>query len=86
MAAEPFAHRGKYLFGEGVLQPRTETRVECGRKDLGGDTFFEGGLNCPTAFPGIFDKAGVAVEFTIARQGNRSEIKQPGGDDASASP
>ena len=86
MAAESFAHRGQDLFGKGVLLTRAETRVERGGKDLGGDPFLERGLDGPAAFPGIFHVAGIGIEFTVARQSDRSEIKQPGGDNASAPP
>ena len=62
VAAEPVAHRGKDLLGEGVLLARAEARIQRGGQHLGRDRLVDGGIDGPAAFAGILDKAGIIVE------------------------
>ena len=86
VAAETLAHGGENLLGEAVLDAGTETGKEGGGKNLGGDSFLEGGGDSPAAFAGVLDEAGVSRQFRVGGEGLSGEIEQPGGDDAATAP
>ena len=62
VAAELLAHGGEHLFGKGVILAGTEADVKRGGQNVGGNGFFDGGLNGPAAFAGILHETGVAFE------------------------
>jgi hypothetical protein len=84
--AELLAHGRQKLFGEGVILPRPESRVERGRQHVGRHGFFDGRQQRPAAFARVLNEAGVGLEARVFGQRDGRQIQQPRRDDAAATP
>src|SRR6188768_1764590 len=86
VAAELTPHRGKKPVGEIVVIARAETREQRRREHGHGHARVDGGVDRPTALPGIRDFADEGIEAWVARERGAREIEQPRTHDAAMAP
>src|SRR6266850_8111691 len=86
VAAELEAHSRQDLGSKVAFASRQESLVERFGEHGSGRARFDPGENGPAAFTRIGNAAGETLESRLLEQGNGSEIKQPGCDNAAAPP
>src|SRR5712675_2132201 len=86
VAAELEAHGRQNLGGKVAFASRQESLVERFGEHGSRRARLDAGENGPAAFARIGDAAGETLESRLLEQGNGSEIKQPGCDNAAAPP
>src|SRR5436305_1734461 len=77
-------HRREHFFCKRVFLPRTEANVQCRREHVGGNCFFERGLNRPAPLAGILYIAYIYRKRGIVRESHSGLAEQTRIDDHDA--
>src|SRR5450631_92429 len=86
MAAKPKAKRGQQLVGEVVTAAGTKALVQRGTENWSRNRLVDRRRDRPAPFAGIRDTTGKLLQVWTFEESGGGQVKQPGGDDAAATP